>query len=618
MRNGPFLPFALLFSVSAIAEPAPLVLPPFEVNASRVALETPVSGFAMPVTGLRFEPQVDVQARNFAESQADVSIRGGTFENTGFSLGAVPIYDPQTGHYFAELPVSPGMLGAPDIRTGAVNATAGWNATAGSVAYGWKPIRTGGQISAGAGDNHLLRGGLYAGYAQGPKLAGGTLAVDASVDYSESDGARAFGDHEFARYNARLQLAGGESQTDLFAGYQTKFFGWRNLYAGPFNSPETEDLQTTLVTLNHRVEYGGDGDYFQGGAYYRRNEDEYQFNRFAPTSAFIHRTHVWGAGFDGRISITDTTAIRHRAGAVADAIESTSLIVGPVNGRYNERTQVYVGAFLEQALGSIGQGEIELIAGGNYDDSNRDDSAVSPVVELAWEASVGMLRRTALSYSESTQLPTYTAMNSRSTGGLFGGNAALGRSTARNLELSVEAQAGGWEMRGAVFMRQDRELVDWVFGGPALPPPQPVRRAVAADLDTYGFELTTRRSWKRVDLTLGYTRLHKDEDFLTPGQSSFYAFNFPTHRLTAAIVARLGGGFELRSDNEARIQEENALRQGDDEVVLSSLGLYYAVPGIAGLTLSAQVDNLWDEDYQEVPLVPSTPREYVFGATYAW
>ena len=80
----------------------------------------------MPVTALRYEPLVDVQARNFAEDQADVAIRGGIFENTGFRIGGVSLYDPQTGHYFAEIPVAPAMLSAPQVLTGVDNALDGF------------------------------------------------------------------------------------------------------------------------------------------------------------------------------------------------------------------------------------------------------------------------------------------------------------------------------------------------------------------------------------------------------------------------------------------------------------------------------------------------------------
>lgn len=606
---------ALISTLTLQAEVAPVELPPVTVYSPFVANQEPVGTFAMSVSALKYEPLVDVQARNLAEGQADIAIRGGTFENTGFNIGALPIYDPQTGHYFAELPVAPAMLGAPSVRTGAENSLFGWNATAGSVGYTWQPVRATSFVSAGAGDNGLLKGEVYAGYVAPAKVAGRTLSADVDIAGSEGNGSRPFGDHEFTRYNARLQLADAQSQTDLFAGYQTKFFGWKNLYAGPFNSNESEDLQTTLIVLNHRVQIGADGDYVQAGVYYRRNEDDYQFNRFAPNRAFIHTTEVFGAGFEGRASLCEQTAIRYRAGAVADDIESTSLFVGPTRGRYDDRTQGYAGAFAEHTVPLSGNRSLFLTGGANVDFSNRSGSAVSPVTEIAFVESKSALQRVYLSYSESTQLPTYTALNSNSVAGFFRGNRDLGRSEAKNLELGAVVLAGGWNLKSAVFYRKDENLVDWTYN-PAVP--GAARVVAQGDVDTFGFEGVARRDFGVFDLVLGYTWMDKNEDYLAAGRSSFYAFNYAEHRLTAAIVARLGAGFELRMDNEARIQADNSLRRRNDEVVLSSLGLYYAVPRVKGLTLSAQVDNLWNTYYEEVPLVPGSRREVSFGARYAW
>ena len=66
-------------------------LAPISVYSERVANQEVVGTFAMPVSGLSYEPQVDVQSRNLSEGQADVSIRGGIFENTGFRIGAVAL-----------------------------------------------------------------------------------------------------------------------------------------------------------------------------------------------------------------------------------------------------------------------------------------------------------------------------------------------------------------------------------------------------------------------------------------------------------------------------------------------------------------------------------------------
>ncbi|MET0263932.1 MAG: TonB-dependent receptor, partial [Rariglobus sp.] len=554
--------------------------------------------------------------------QADVLIRGGTFESSGFTIGALPIYDPQTGHYLAELPVAPAMLGAPSVRTGSDNAISGWNATAGRVAYGWLPVRAGGHLAVGGGDNDLFRSELYSGYRSDLKLGGRTLSADASVAHSESDGTRTFGDHQLKRYNARLQLANDVSQTDLFFGRQDKAFAWPNMYAARnFSTPireEREDLETQLVILNHKVQFGADGDYLQFGGYLRRNKDHYAIPAFGPAGHSFHVTDVSGLALDGRASVTENTALLYRAGVIADEIGSTSLIVGPVNGRYNDRTQYYSGLFAEHTIDADSRHEWVLTGGANYDDSNRHEGKLSPTAKLAVLSAGSFLETVYVSYAESSQLPSYTTLNNSNVGGLFQGDRNLGRSKSQNFELGAGAQVATWRMKAAVFYRRDNNLVDWTYDATALNTPGATsREAEAVDIDTVGLELIGRKDFGVVGLVLGYTLLDKIDD-LPATRGSFYALDYAEHRLTAAIVARLGAGFELRMDNEARIQEENALRRRNDEVVLSSLGLYYSVPRVKGLTLSAQVDNLWNTYFEEVPLVPGARREWSVGARYAW
>lgn len=617
------LPVTLASRADETASDETVELSPVTVYSTRVANQDPVGSYAAPVTALRFEPLVDVQGRNFAEAQADILIRGGTFENTGISIGALPIYDPQTGHYLAELPVAPAMLGAPDVRTGADNSMQGWAGTAGGVSYGWQPVRTGGFVSVGAGDNGLFRADVYSGYKTDQKIAGRTLAADASFAYSEADGSRTFGDHQLRRYNVRLQAANDDSQTDFFVGRQEKEFAWPNMYAARnFTTPireEREDIQTDLILLNHKVSFGADGDYLQFGGYLRRNNDHYSIPVFGPAGDSIHVTDVSGAALDGRVSVAEGTAILYRAGVVADEIGSNRLIVGPVNGRYNDRTQDYAGLFAEHVFNPGARREWVATAGANYDDSNRDAGAVSPSVKFESRSASSAVRSVYVSYSESSQMPTYTALNNNNTTGLFIGDRDLERAKAANFEIGAEADVRAWSLRAAVFFRQDRDLVDWTFDATALNSPTPAtsRTAESVDVDTFGTELVARRDIGAVSFVFGYAFLDKADD-LAPTRGSFYALDYAQHRFTAAVVARLGGGFEVRMDNEYRIQADNALRRRNDEPILSSLGLYYAVPRVKGLSLVAQVDNLWNTYYEEVPLVPGARREWSAGARYAW
>ena len=610
LRPGrPVACFAGLLVAATIAradEPA-YVLPKVATYSAQVANQTPVATFAMPVSGLRFEPRVDVQARNLAEGQADVAIRGGVFENTGFKLGGISLYDPQTGHYFAEIPVAPAMLLSPRLLTGADNAATGFNAGVGTVAYGWRPIEQRGEAAVAFGDHATNRQSLYQGLVLPGEHGGQTFAADVELSRSESDGSVPFGDHDFRRASGRLQLQGAQSQTDLFAGVQEKFFGWPNLYT-PFGFNETEDLRTTLYAFNHRT-WTSPENYWQLGAYYRRNYDDYEFNRAVPgaSNPFIHTTHVRALALDGHQVFGDY-AVTYGAQAMRDSLQSTALTFG----RFRTR-DYYKASIVPEREFATAQGRLKLRAGISYDDTNRDDSALSPILEAALTRPDG--RRLYAQYSETTQVATYTALNSNPAAGLFRGNPNLGRAISRNLEAGFSFQPAGWKVEAAVFHRRDDELTDWTFTRGIT-----ARTANAVDIGTLGVEIVATRKTPRYDLVLGYTFLDKDADYgAATIDASFYALNFAQHRLTAAVTARLGRGFEVRVDNEFRVQEENLLRVvGGDNAVLSSVGFYYLPPGVRGLEFSALVENLWDDDFQEVPQVPAARRQFSVGAAYRW
>lgn len=601
---------SLLLSPTLLAQAAeagPYELPKLTIYSAQVANQAPVATFAMPVSGLQYEPRVDVQARNLSEAQADVAIRGGIFENTGFKLGALALFDPQTGHYFAELPVAPAMLTTPKVITGTDNALGGFNAQVGSVAYGWRPITQRGELAAVVGSDGTNRQSFYQGVVRSQRSDGYTLAADVDVARSESDGSVPFGDHDFRRAAARVQLTGEGTQTDFFAGWQEKFFGWPNLYT-PFGFNETEYLKTELYAFNHRA-WTTPQNYWQVGAYYRRNYDDYEFNRAVPgaSNPFIHTTRVRALAADGRQESGDW-AVAYAAHYLRDSLQSTALTFG----RFTARDYSKVSVVPEYSTDTPA-GRLTLRAGASYDDTDRDASQLSPVFEASLRRPSGA--RLYAQYAESSQVATYTALNSNSAAGLFRGNPDLGRETSRNLEAGVEFTQGGWTVQAALFHRQDDDLVDWTFRNGVV-----ARTANPVDIDTTGAEVVAILNRARYDLIFSYAFLEKDADYGSATvDASFYALNFPRHRLTAAVVARLAPGLELRVDNEYRVQEKNPLRvTGGDTAVLTSVGLYWLPAAVRGLELSLRVDNAWDDDFQEVPAVPAARRQWAAGVAWHW
>ena len=168
----------------------------------------------------------------------------------------------------------------------------------------------------------------------------------------------------------------GNAQTDLFGGYQSKFFGWPNLYT-PFGFMETEDLQTTLIALNHRVDEGG-GAFLEASALWRRNRDDYEYDRTHPGAGnpFQHETRVFDAAVESRQPVGDDIFLHGRAELVSDSIDSTSLTYAG----FMSRTYFKASLSAEHVLAV--QGAEWMLRGGlAYDDDNRAQSQVSPIAE---------------------------------------------------------------------------------------------------------------------------------------------------------------------------------------------------------------------------------------------
>lgn len=594
-------------------------LPEYPVPGYRTAVDAPAATYAQAVSALRYLPQVDVQARNLAEGQADVALRGGTFENTGLRLGAASFWDPQTGHYLTEWPIPGTFLSAPTVSTGSALALGGLNATSGEVLFAWAPTRTGGFVSAGGGTDRLRFGSAQVGFALGEGWS-----AEAEVAASAGDGTRDGGDHRFRRAAARVARVVDDQATTLFVGRQEKFFAWPYLYAPAqlhalvgSSGIETEDLATDLVLLTHAQSVGDAR--LEVAAYHRRHADDYEFDRAQPGlfNPYEHETRVTGAGADLLWPVEDLI-VRLSARVLADELDSTALVFGP----YQSRTLWKLGAELAYHRDAVADARWEFAAGATLDGSNRTDSAASPLARVAWVQgrADGSEQRVQIEFARATQQPGYTALGSNPNGGLFRGAANLDRTSGEQVEARWElGQAGRWRFGTAVFHRRDRDLVDWIF--PVGAPPQAARFARAIDVDVTGWE--TEAVWRASDgawtVGLAYAWLHKDvKAGLAANEGSFYGLNFPEHRATVSLAWRPAPTWEVRTDQEFRVQESNTLRTGARDAVLGSASVIWRPEIDSPWELTATVDNLYGTAFEEVPGVPGTGRQASVAATWRW
>ena len=582
------------------------------VEASATANKLPVGTFDSPVSNLEYDPRVDLQSRNMAEAQADVTIRGGIFENTGFRVGSATLLDPQTGHYVAELPIAPQMLTGPYILTGADNALNGMNSSVGSISFGFKPITTGGNVSVGTGTNDFNLQSFYAGISTDVDDAKNwQLGFEGEYSHSQSDGSIENGDHDFNRASARIQLIGSDSQTDVLYGSQEKFFGWPNMYT-PFGVNETEELETRLLMLNHQQNYA-DNSHFEVSAYYRKHNDHYVFSRENP-SAFeaFHETKVKSIAVSGSHAQNTAFAVNYSAQYIEDEIESTTL-----ENNFTSRTYYKLSVLPEYKIDLKQNQLLTLRLGAAFDDTNRDDSELSLIgdISLNTQNSDGSEQTVYLSYAQASQVAGYTAIGGSDQGGLFRSNYNLERETTKNLELGYLIQEQTWQLNSAVFYREDNNLTDWTFSFDS----SSARFANPVDIDATGVEFFATKYFDTTELIASYTYLNKSENYGDADiDASFYALNFPDHRVTLGAIWTPNDLIEMRIDNEWRKQHENALRSGKDTALFTQVSLKITPTVINNLFITLAADNVWDESFEEIPGTPGRGEQYTLSATYSW
>lgn len=609
-------------ALSAQAYPADemaiVEMPAYAVAPIYSANEEPATGFATAATRLRYAPEIDLQSRGLPEAQSDLVVRGGVFEQTGLMLGAIPLFDPQTGHYTAEVPFAPAMLTGPRLQLGSRNAVDGFNANLATVQYGWSRIESGGELSLGFGSDAMQYQSLY--YAVLLDAGKARWSMDFAGARAEGDGTLEDGDYRMKRFAGRLQRSTDRGQTDFYLGYLDKFYGWPGLYIGnAFGTlfPETDDYQTAVFGINHRQAYGN-GSFWEASAAHREVEDDYEVNREAPTGDFEHRTRASTAGFKGEHVLDPAWRVGYHLTVLRDRlVRSSSLIHGDVESGndFTSRDYLHLAIAPEYRWRTSADARWSAKAGLTGNATSEDKGHVGWLLRLEREALLQRGSATVfLDFSQSSQVPGYTALRS-SPGGLFGGNARLGREYATKLEIGARWEAGPWILSGSIFGRYDDDLVDWTFSFDA----PNARQANPVEVENFGTEWIVAYTAPRWKLQASYTYLNKDADYREAAvDASFYVLNHARHRLTLSSEYRLREDLDLRLDASWRQQVANVFRRGGEEAFRASLSLYWRPLWWEGIELSVLADNLTDSDFQDLPGTPAVGRHVSARVTYRW
>lgn len=274
-----------------------------EVNSEAYRLITQVSQAeieALPVQTvadiLQYLPGVDVRTRGANGAQADISMRGGTFDQVLVLLNGVPLSDFHTGHYALNIPVSTEMIERVEVLQGTSANLHGAFSGAINIVTKTTPPQPSPQgrehdlaLKLTAGMNGLVNPEIAATIAIPNKNSlpcgeGRGGVINLSAEYSRAEGyyaPRPTEKEATACRNSDFQLANIYFQTrwrglDVQAGAQWKDAGLGMGYG--FGSQDQFDATRTAFASG-RYEHRWGAWRLDAQASYRANYDRYEWHR---------------------------------------------------------------------------------------------------------------------------------------------------------------------------------------------------------------------------------------------------------------------------------------------------------------------------------------------------
>ena len=261
-----------------------------EVNSEAYRLITQVSQAeieALPIQTvadiLQYLPGVDVRTRGANGAQADISMRGGTFDQVLVLLNGVPLSDFHTGHYALNIPVSTEMIERVEVLQGtSANLHGAFSGAINIVTRNFPSLQGGdrGRLSLKltAGMNGLVNPEVAASIQKDEAL------FNLSAEYSRAEGyyaPRPTEKEATACRNSDFQLANIYFQTrwrglDVQAGAQWKDAGLGMGYG--FGSQDQFDATRTAF-VSGRYEHRWGAWRLDAQAAYRANYDRYEWHR---------------------------------------------------------------------------------------------------------------------------------------------------------------------------------------------------------------------------------------------------------------------------------------------------------------------------------------------------
>ena len=394
---------------------------------------------------------VDLRQRGPGGVQADVSIDGGTFDESLVLINGIRMTDPQTGHNMMNLPITLDVIDHIEILRGPAARIYGINALTGAINFVTKTPQKDGLLVIGyAGSNFEKSQSSDNNYNNwGTRLTLSKVTDKTSQLFS--------GSHDFGngyRYNTAFTnskafyqgkfYAKNESFFEVLGGYTYNKYGANGFYAPPGDKNSGERVATAMASVGYHMQANPNWT-MSPRLSYHFTEDDYRYIVHPLTARNLHDMHIFNLEWNNTIHTT--------TGDIGFSLEGRNEHILSSNlGNHNRYNYGISGEYKFTNLGKFS------LTTGAYLNYNTEygwklfpglDAGYMLAKKLKWFANIGTGQR----------LPTYTDLYYKGPSNI--GNSNLVPENARYAESGFKYSYQNLNITASYFYRRVDHFIDW-------------------------------------------------------------------------------------------------------------------------------------------------------------
>ena len=578
------------------AEPLPLNAPDaLDRSVQIFDLTDPQTAplFGSPVDYLRLDPSLTLQERNPAGVQADLSIRGTTFEQSLVLVDGLRVNDPETGHLNLDLAIPLQAISRIDVLHGSGSTFFGSDAIGGAVnLITSAPTHGSAMLELGGGNLHSTEQHLHLSGVTRQLAATLTGARDTSDGFTyQGQNDRGFHANvlsldTFATLTPKL------APTEILLGTSDRPYG-ANLFYGPYNS--SERTKGWFAAIRQPLPEGFFADFA-----YRKHTD--LFVLFAGQPSIYENNHIdssWQTDLRRDTPFAQGKFdVAYGLEADGDAIRSTNLGVHARNQGAGYASVSFHS--LRRLTLSVGARQ-EIFAG--------PTAVFTPSASAGFYLGKGVRLHAAA--GRGFRLPTYVDLYYSDPTTI--GNPTLKPETSQSYEGGAEwvpalGSVGGQarlRVNATGFTLHQTNAIDYSKFSIAAP----FQATNIGKIAYSGAEASVSyRIGPTQQLDLGETYIHAGPP--PAGLISEYAYNYASHNASLAYQAIF-----TRPQLALRSQLSVVQQTGRTAYPLLSLDLT-RTHGL--IRPYVRIQDLANISYQELPNIPQPGRTEMAGITFTW